>query len=213
MLMADGYPKKTLKKPSRPHPCSMLRTPGMTIGQGQQGLDAMGQALTRILKKLDDELILTAQNWAQIYPNLIFMGLVSRKQMKTDQKPWSVSHVSHNLCLRLMKKWALGPWGPWHRQTHAPWRNRSSWPSDAKLAPQRRHFRIGRASATGLAMDTRKICSSFWGLAPKCCCLSFLAKFCEEVKSHTPRIGLGSRGPEPASKVISNSWPSLKVVG
>ena len=63
----------------------------MTIGQGQQGLDAMGQALTRILKKLDDELILTAQNWAQIYPNLIFMGLVSRKQMKTDQKPWSVS--------------------------------------------------------------------------------------------------------------------------
>ena len=111
MLMADGYPKKTLKKPSRPHPCSMLRTPGMTIGQGQQGLDAMGQALTRILKKLDDELILTAQNWAQIYPNLIFMGLVSRKQMKTDQKPWSVSHVSHNLCLRLMKKWALGALG------------------------------------------------------------------------------------------------------
>lgn len=35
----------------------MLRTPGMTIGQGQQGLDAMGQALTSILQKLDDELL------------------------------------------------------------------------------------------------------------------------------------------------------------
>ena len=69
----------------------------MTIGQGQQGLDAMGQALTSILKKLDDELL-------KIGPksHIHHIHWFSFKETNANLRA-RLEAASHNRCLRRRK--------------------------------------------------------------------------------------------------------------